>query len=92
MYADAGAIAVTASTVLSSPVALPATCFALLCGLSVDYLDRVANNQLYGGGPFEAAYRLENRMNLMQKLDDGAAKVAIFSSARIRRVFGHWSG
>lgn len=71
------AIAVTASTVLSSPVALLATCFALLCGLSVDYLDRVANNQLYGGGPFEAAYRLENRMNLMQKLDDGAAKVAI---------------
>ncbi|RIK76974.1 MAG: hypothetical protein DCC68_18310 [Planctomycetota bacterium] len=71
------AIAVTASTVLSSPVALLATCFSLLCGLSVDYLDRLANNQLYGGGPFEAAYRLENRMNLMQKLDDGATKTTI---------------
>lgn len=71
------AIAVTASTVLSSPVALLATSVALICGLFSDFVARLANDQLYGGGPFEAAYRLQNRMNLMQKLEEGPTRTAI---------------
>lgn len=71
------AIAVTASTVLSSPVALLLTSVLLICGLFADFVARLANNQLYGGGPFEAAYRLQNRMNLMQKLEPGASKTTI---------------
>ncbi len=71
------AIAVTATTVLSSPVSLLATSVMLICGLFADYVAQLANNQLYGGGPFEAAYRLQNRMNLMQKLDASAPRMTI---------------
>jgi hypothetical protein len=70
-------IAVTSTTVLSSPVALLSTCVVLICGLFADFVVQLANDQLYGGGPFEAAYRLQNRMNLMQKLDPGATTTMI---------------
>jgi ABC-type transport system involved in multi-copper enzyme maturation permease subunit len=79
------AIAVTASTVLSSAVALLATSVLLVCGLFADFVARLASNQLHGGGPLEAAYRLQNRMNLMQKLDPGAPKTMIeFGDGAIR--------
>ncbi|MEX2186406.1 MAG: Ig-like domain-containing protein, partial [Pirellulales bacterium] len=71
------AIAVTATTVLSSSVALLATSVVLICGLFADFVAQLANNQLYGGGPIEAAYRLQNRMNLMQKLDSTAPRMTI---------------
>lgn len=70
-------IAVTATTVLSSPVALLATSMTLIAGLFADFVAQLAHNQLYGGGPLEAAYRLQNRMNLMQKLDPGAPRTLI---------------
>jgi hypothetical protein len=71
------AIAVTTSTVLSSPVALLATGVMLICGLFSDFVAQIAANQLHGGGPIEAAYRLQNKMNLMQKIEDGPARTII---------------
>jgi hypothetical protein len=71
------AIAVTASTVLSSPVALLATSVLLICGLFSDFVGQLASDQLHGGGPIEAAYRLQNKMNLMQKLEEGPTATMI---------------
>jgi hypothetical protein len=65
------ALAVAASTLVSSPVALLVTGSMLVCGLFSSFVGELAANQVYGGGPFEAAYRMQNRMNVMRKLEPG---------------------
>jgi hypothetical protein len=64
-------MAVMFSTVLSGPVAIFATCTTLVLGFFSSFVGRMIENQLWGGGPLEAAYRLQHRMNLVTKLEPG---------------------
>ncbi|MEX0585934.1 MAG: hypothetical protein WD176_04785 [Pirellulales bacterium] len=65
------AMAVMFSTLLSGPVALFATMTTLVMGFFSGFMGRIIGDQMWGGGPLEAAYRLQNRMNLVTKLEPG---------------------
>lgn len=59
------------STFLSGPVAALATVGALLGGYFSDFVSQLAQHKVYGGGPFEAFYRLVTQENLITELEPG---------------------
>jgi hypothetical protein len=81
------ALAVMFSTVLSGPVAVFATFTTLVLGFFSGFVARMIENQLWGGGPLEAAYRLQNRMNLVTKLEPGFTTDLIKWGDNIIRFF-----
>lgn len=68
------------STFLSGPVAMLATVGAMIGGFFSDFLTRLSQGAVLGGGPFEAIIRLVRQDNLMTDLEPGlrttAAKMA----------------
>lgn len=65
------AIGVTASTLLSGPVAMLLTVSFIVLGFFKPFFLGVATGQEYGGGPVESLYRLVTQMNVISKLDQG---------------------
>lgn len=59
------------STFLSGPVAALATVGALLGGYFSDFMAQLAQHKVYGGGPFEAFYRIVTQENLITELEPG---------------------
>jgi hypothetical protein len=81
---------VTFSTVLSGPVALLAMAAAMIFGSNAQLVADIAADQVHGGGPLEAAYRISNQMNVVTPLEPGLLTTAIQrGDAAIRGVF--WS-
>jgi hypothetical protein len=68
------------STFLSGPVAMLATVGAMIGGFFSDFLARLSQGAVLGGGPFESIIRLVRQENLMTDLEPGlrttAAKMA----------------
>lgn len=62
---------VTFSTFLSGPVAMIATIGAMIGGFFSDFMVRLANGQVYGGGPFESIIRLVTQENVVSELEPG---------------------
>jgi hypothetical protein len=67
---------VTFSTFLSGPVAMLATVGAMIGGFFSDFLTRLSQHAVLGGGPFEAIIRLVKQENLMVELDPGLRTTA----------------
>lgn len=73
------AVGVTASTLLSGPVAMMFTVSFLLLGLFRDFFAGVAfgvneaGDKVYGGGPVESLVRLVTQKNVMTPFDDSPA-------------------
>ncbi|QDU57459.1 ABC transporter permease [Aeoliella mucimassa] len=63
-------IAVTASTVLSGPIAMLFTCSFILLGFFRDFFVGVAQGTQEGGGPIEALVRIVTHMNLISDFRD----------------------
>jgi hypothetical protein len=59
------------STFLSGPVAALATVGTLLGGYFREFVSQLAQHKVYGGGPFEAFYRLVTQENLITELEPG---------------------
>ena len=64
-------VAVTASTVLSGPVAILATVAVFIGGLQMSFLRQLASGENLGGGPLEAMWRLLTHLNLVRSLGEG---------------------
>ncbi len=65
------AIGVTASTLLSGPVAMLFTVSFIVLGFFRPFFVGVAMGTEYGGGPVESFYRLITQKNIIVKLDEG---------------------
>ncbi|MDZ4657076.1 MAG: ABC transporter permease [Bythopirellula sp.] len=65
------AIGVTASTLLSGPVAMLFTVSFIVLGFFRPFFVGVAAGTEYGGGPVESFYRLITQKNIITKLDEG---------------------
>ena len=59
------------STFLNSAVAMLATISMVVGGVFRDFVVKLANNELYGGGPAESFVRLAGNKNVMVDLDKG---------------------
>jgi len=68
------------STFLSGPVAMLATVGAMVGGFFSDFLTRLSQGTVLGGGPFESIIRLVRQENMLTELEPGlrttAAKMA----------------
>ena len=62
-------LGVTLSSFLNASVSLLATVVALLIGFFGDFIRDVATQQIEGGGPLEATYRLITQMNVTSELE-----------------------
>ena len=71
------AFGVMFSTFLSGPVAMLATVGAMVGGFFSDFLTRLSQHAVLGGGPFEAILRLVRQDNLMSELEPGLRTTAI---------------
>ena len=81
------ALGVMFSTFLSGPVAILASLTLLTVGGFKTFLGKIVEGTLPGGGPFEAAYRLNNQMNLVSPLEPGFKTDLIqFADARVRNL------
>ena len=65
------ALGVTLSSFLNASVSLLATIVALIIGFFGDFIRDLATQQIEGGGPLEATYRLFTQMNVTSDLDGG---------------------
>jgi len=79
------------STFLSGPVAMLATVGAMIGGFFSDFLTRLSQGAVIGGGPFESIIRLVRQDNLMSELEPGlrttAAKMAdVVAEAGLRVI------
>ena len=63
------ALTVMFSTLLKSPVALLATVVTFIVGYQSAFIEKMAKNELYGGGPLEALIRIVRQDNLMVPLE-----------------------
>jgi hypothetical protein len=90
------------STFLSGPIAMLGTAGMLLGGMFSDFLQQLATHQVYGGGPFEAVFRLLTQENLMTdlppglltdfvKMADKVAEVALRAIATVLPPFDRFS-
>jgi hypothetical protein len=81
------ALGVMFSTFLSGPVAILASLTMLAVGWFKTFVGKIVSETLPGGGPFEAAYRLNNQMNLVSPLEPGLRTDLIkFADARVRNL------
>lgn len=64
------AVGVTASTLLSGPVAMLFTVSFIVLGFFRPFFLGVAEGTEYGGGPVESFYRLITQKNIISKLDE----------------------
>ena len=62
-------LGVTLSSFLNASVSLLATVVALIIGFFGDFIRDLATQQIEGGGPLEAIYRLVTQMNVTSDLD-----------------------
>jgi hypothetical protein len=62
-------VAVACSTYLNGVVSLMCALFLYGLGLAREFISGLAMGTAYGGGPFEAAYRFVQRMNVTTPLD-----------------------
>lgn len=65
------------STFLSGPIAILANFGAVLAGMVVDFISRLAGGLIPGGGPFEAAVRLLKQQNVTSPMEPGFATIVI---------------
>jgi len=65
------------STFLSGPVALLATMFVIIVGLSSSYVVELAGGKMVGGGPFESAVRIMTQDNMTSELEKSLKTDAI---------------
>ena len=65
------AIGVTASTLLSGPVAMLFTVSFIVLGFFRPFFVGVAAGTEYGGGPVESFYRIVTQKNVITRLDEG---------------------
>jgi ABC-type transport system involved in multi-copper enzyme maturation permease subunit len=59
------------STVLSGPIAMLATAAAVLGGMFVDFVTKLAQHQVIGGGPMEQLIRMLTQQNITTELEPG---------------------
>lgn len=71
------AIGVTASTLLSGPVAMLFTTAFIVLGFFRPFFVGVAEGTEYGGGPVESFYRLITQKNIITNLDDNMLTTVI---------------
>ncbi len=89
------AIGVSASALLSGPVAMLFTVSFILLGFFRDFFVGVATGQLgsgstlYGGGPIESLVRLVTQQNVMSPLKAGGAEPAIQGADSVLRFLMH---
>lgn len=83
------AFGVTFSTFLSGPVAMLATVGAMIGGFFSDFLTRLSQHAVLGGGPFEAIIRLVRQENLMTELEPGLRTTAAQMADRVAEA-GLW--
>lgn len=74
------------STFLNGAVAMLATAATLIGGFFCPFLEEVALNKVYGGGPVEALYRIGAQANIITDLDAGAATSVIKGADVVFRV------
>ena len=70
-------MAVSLSTYLSGIISFLCTVFLFGAGLFKEYVQQLANNQLEGGGPFEALSRLVTRTQISVPLEASSAATII---------------
>jgi hypothetical protein len=75
------------STFLSGPVALMASLATMVGGYFVDFVSQLAHHQVYGGGPFEAMYRLWTQDNLVTELEPGLRTELIHMADTVAEKF-----
>lgn len=80
---------VTFSTFLSGPVAMLATVGAMIGGFFSDFLTRLSEHAVLGGGPFEAIIRLVRQDNLMTEMDPGLRTTATQMADKVAEA-GLW--
>jgi len=75
------------STFLSGPVATVATAGALVGGLFLEFMRRLAAHQVYGGGPFEASYRLAKQLSVTAQIEQGPTTTLLTTADRVAEFF-----
>ena len=70
-------LGVTASTLVSGPVAVLFTVAFIVLGFFRPFFVGVATGAEYGGGPVESLYRLVTQKNVMTKLEEGLGTTLI---------------
>ena len=83
------AFGVTFSTFLSGPVAMLATVGAMIGGFFSDFVTRLSQHAVYGGGPFEAIIRLVRQENLLTELEPGLRTTVAQMADRVAEA-GLW--
>jgi ABC-type transport system involved in multi-copper enzyme maturation permease subunit len=83
------ALGVTFSTFLSGPVAMIATLGALIGGLFNEFMTKLANQQTYGGGPFESLYRMITQQNVTSLLPPGLQATVVQTLDQPSRLVLH---
>jgi hypothetical protein len=74
------------STFLNGPIAMLATVGTMVGGYFVGFLDSLANNTAFGGGPWEAMYRIVTQANLMSELEKNVTTITATWADRLLRV------
>ncbi len=77
------------STFLSGPVAMLATVGAMIGGFFSDFLTRLSQHAVLGGGPFEAIIRLVRQDNLMTEMEPGLRTTATQMADKVAEA-GLW--
>jgi hypothetical protein len=75
------------STFLSGPVAIVATAGALLGGIFVEFMGKLAVGETYGGGPFESFVRLLTQQNVVEEMAPGMRTTVVQSADVVARGF-----
>jgi ABC-type transport system involved in multi-copper enzyme maturation permease subunit len=77
------------STFLSGPVAMLATVGAMIGGFFSDFLTKLSQHAVLGGGPIEALIRLVRQDNLMTEMEPGLRTTATQMADRVAEA-GLW--
>ncbi len=87
------AITVMYSTLLKSPVALVATIVTFILGYWQEFVNKMAQGDIYGGGPIEALVRIVKQENIVTPLElnlrwvENSIKIADWIFAQILLLF-----
>ena len=75
------------STILSGPVAMLATCTALVLGFRAQFILDVAKGAIQGGGPIESLIRLLRQQNVTLQLEPGLTTTIVQAADRVFMSF-----
>jgi hypothetical protein len=75
------------STFLSGPVAIIATTGAMLGGIFVEFMGKLAMGETYGGGPFESFVRLLTQQNVVEEMEPSMRTTVVQSADVVAQGF-----